>query len=189
MNHPEPELQPVPDTKDWTWVVERPCPECGLEAGAVPVAEIGDRVAGAAGEWVQVLTSNPAVSGRPRPQVWSPLEYGAHGRDVFQLFDARLALMLVEQEPVFDSWDQDEAAIAGDYAGQDPDRVAEELTAAAESLVRRVQTLEESQWERVGRRSDGAVFTVAGFLRYFLHDVIHHLWDVTGQRDELAPDS
>ena len=22
----------VPDTKDWTWVLERPCPECGLNA-------------------------------------------------------------------------------------------------------------------------------------------------------------
>ena len=22
----------TPDTKDWTWVLERPCPECGFEA-------------------------------------------------------------------------------------------------------------------------------------------------------------
>lgn len=22
--------QIVPDTKDWTWVLERPCPECGV---------------------------------------------------------------------------------------------------------------------------------------------------------------
>ena len=21
-----------PDTKDWTWVLDRPCPECGFEA-------------------------------------------------------------------------------------------------------------------------------------------------------------
>jgi hypothetical protein len=21
----------VPDTKDWTWVLDRPCPECGLD--------------------------------------------------------------------------------------------------------------------------------------------------------------
>jgi hypothetical protein len=35
-------------------------------------------------------------------------------------------------------------------------------------------------------RSDGAVFTVETFLQYFLHDVIHHLWDVTGQQDATA---
>jgi hypothetical protein len=28
---------------------------------------------------------------------------------------------------------------------------------------------------------DGASFTVDSFSRYFLHDVIHHLWDVTPQ--------
>jgi hypothetical protein len=21
----------IPDTKDWTWVLDRPCPECGLD--------------------------------------------------------------------------------------------------------------------------------------------------------------
>mgnify|MGYP000205025455 CR=1 FL=1 len=36
------------------------------------------------------------------------------------------------------------------------------------------------QWQRPGRRSDGAVFTVDTFSRYLLHDVVHHGWDVTG---------
>ncbi len=38
------------------------------------------------------------------------------------------------------------------------------------------------QWERRGRRSDDARFTVAGFGRYFVHDPVHHLFDVTGRR-------
>jgi hypothetical protein len=38
------------------------------------------------------------------------------------------------------------------------------------------------QWERTGRRSDGARFTVETFARYFIHDPVHHLYDVTGQR-------
>ena len=24
----------VPDTKDWTWVLQRPCPECGFDTQA-----------------------------------------------------------------------------------------------------------------------------------------------------------
>jgi hypothetical protein len=24
----------LPDTKDWTWVLDRPCPECDYDAGA-----------------------------------------------------------------------------------------------------------------------------------------------------------
>jgi hypothetical protein len=29
-----------PDTKDWTWVLERRCPECGFEAGAVTAPQV-----------------------------------------------------------------------------------------------------------------------------------------------------
>ena len=38
------------------------------------------------------------------------------------------------------------------------------------------------QWQRPGRRSDGATFTVDTFSRYMVHDPIHHLYDVTGER-------
>ena len=38
------------------------------------------------------------------------------------------------------------------------------------------------QWQRTGARSDGARFTVETFARYFVHDPVHHLYDVTGQR-------
>jgi hypothetical protein len=38
------------------------------------------------------------------------------------------------------------------------------------------------QWQRTGRRSDGAHFTVETFARYFIHDPVHHLYDVTSAR-------
>lgn len=154
-----------------------------MSAGEIDVAEIPDRAEAAAVEWVQILTSSPAVSARPRSDVWSPLEYGAHVRDVYRLFDARLALMLIEDNPTFPNWDQDETAVAEQYIESDPDEVATELAGAAESFVARMRSLSPAQLERRGRRSDGADFEVARFLQYFLHDVWHHLWDVTGQRE------
>jgi hypothetical protein len=39
-----------------------------------------------------------------------------------------------------------------------------------------------AQWQRTGSRSDGADFTVESFARYFIHDPVHHLYDVTGVR-------
>src|SRR5436853_6695544 len=33
-----------PDVKDWTWVLERPCPECGYDASAVPPGTVADRL-------------------------------------------------------------------------------------------------------------------------------------------------
>lgn len=176
-------VQPTPDTKDWTWTLTSRCDQCGLSAGEVEVAEIPDRAEAAAAEWVQILTSSPAVSARPEPDVWSPLEYGAHVRDVYRLFDERLAIMLAEDNPTFPNWNQDETAIAEEYIESDPDEVAAELAAAAESFVDRLRSLTADQLERRGRRSDGAEFTVATFSQYFLHDVVHHLWDVTGQQE------
>jgi DinB family protein len=104
-------------------------------------------------------------------------------RDVFQLFDARLVRMLDEDNPTFDNWNQDETAIAAGYAQQDPEQVADELAAAAGQFVARLRSLRPDQLDRQGRRSDGAEFTVRTFGQYFLHDVVHHLWDVTGQQD------
>ncbi|MDN5805326.1 MAG: DinB family protein [Microlunatus sp.] len=174
---------PESDIKDWTWTLTRRCEQCGLSAGEIPVDEVPERAFVAAEEWVAILRSSPAVGARPTPGVWSPLEYGAHVRDVYRLFDQRIAAMVTEQVPTFANWDQGEAAVVGRYAELDSDVVAAELETAAVAFVDRLRSLEPRQRERRGRRSDGREFTVASLSRYLLHDVIHHLWDVTGQPD------
>ncbi len=179
-------MDPEPDTKDWTWTLTRRCEQCGLDAGAVDPAEIPGRAFVAAEEWVQILRSSPAVGRRPEPDVWSPLEYGAHVRDVFRLFDRRIALMVAEDGPRFANWDQDETARAERYGEQDPEAVADELEAAAQSFVARLAALTAPQRGRRAQRSDGAEFTVDTLSQYFLHDVVHHLWDVTGQQDAVT---
>jgi hypothetical protein len=179
-------VEPEPDTKDWTWTLQRRCPQCGLSAGEIGLDEVATRAFVAAEEWVQILRSSPAVTARPEPHIWSPLEYGAHVRDVFRLFDARLNLMLTADDPTFENWDQDETAIRERYAEQDPEVVADQLEAAAQTMVDHIRALRSDQLARTGRRSDGSEFTVVTLLQYFLHDVIHHLWDVTGQQDAAA---
>jgi hypothetical protein len=179
-------MQPPPDTKDWTWTLTRRCDQCGFAAGEVKEEDFAQRAFIAAEEWVQILRSSPAVASRPRPDVWSPLEYGAHVRDVYLVFDARLVQMLDEEAPTFANWNQDETAIEERYGEQDPEVVADELEAIAQRFVARIQSLTPDQFLRRGIRSDGAEFTVATFIQYCLHDVIHHLWDVTGQQDAAA---
>ncbi len=180
-------MQPAaPDTKDWTWTLDRRCPDCGLAAAEVEPADLAERTFIAAEEWVQILRSSPAAAERPDPAVWSPLEYGAHVRDVIRVFDDRVRQMTETDDPVFLDWDQDRAAIEGRYGELDPDEVAEELEAAAQTFVARMQALTASELARPGRRSNGSVFTVATLMQYFLHDLVHHLWDVTGQQDALS---
>jgi hypothetical protein len=167
----------TPDLKDWTWVLDRPCPECGFEAYAFPREEIGDRIRTNVERWRPVL-ADEHVRRRPDDATWAPLEYACHVRDVFRIYDERLALMLTRDEPGFPNWDQDATAIDDDYLGQDPARVMDELAGAGEQLARSFDGVAGDQWDRRGTRSDGAAFTVETFARYLLHDPIHHLVDV-----------
>jgi DinB superfamily len=169
----------VPDGKDWTWVLERSCPECGYDCRALVVQTLPELIRRQARAWQQVLAADPErVARRPDDDTWSALEYGCHIRDVFDLFDQRLALMLAEQSPTFANWDQDLTATQRRYAEQQPSAVAAELVAAADRIADRFAAVTAEQWQRVGLRSDGARFTVDSFGRYFLHDVVHHLHDV-----------
>lgn len=167
----------VPDGKNWTWVLERRCPDCGFDAGAFDPSATGRSVRDLGSRWVAVL-ARPDAQARPRPDVWSPLEYGCHVRDVLRLFDARLAMMLSRVEPRFENWDQDATAVADDYGIQAPAIVADELVAAAAALAARFDGVRADEWSRTGIRSDGSAFTVSTIAQYLMHDPVHHLWDV-----------
>ena len=168
----------TPDTKNWTWVVERRCDECGFDGSTFAPTDVAQTVRTNAAAWPAVVRRDD-VRQRPDDSTWSPLEYTAHVRDVLRLYDYRLQLMLEEDDPLYPNWDQDETAVAERYNEQDPATVAGELVGAAATLADRFDALDEAQWQRPGRRSDGVSFTVATFAVYFVHDVVHHLHDVS----------
>ena len=159
-------------------MLDRACPECGLDTRDVPPGEVAGRLRLTIAAWPEVLR-RAEVRRRPTPERWSPLEYACHVRDVFELFDRRLALMLALDDPLFDNWDQDVTAVEQRYGDQDPATVSGQLVAAGGQLVVSFSGVRGDQWGRRGRRGDGAQFTVASFARYLLHDPVHHLWDVT----------
>ena len=117
---------------------------------------------------------------RPNDRTWSVLEYACHVRDVFELFGQRLNLMLTQENATFANWDQDQAAIDGEYAASDPGLVAEELVTEGEQVAESFARVVQDEWQLTGMRSNGSVFTVLTFSQYFLHDVVHHLHDVDG---------
>ncbi len=119
---------------------------------------------------------------RPDPSRWTTLEYAAHVRDVLRLYRTRLALMVDADDPLFANWDQDATARDERYNEQDPSVVALELQDAGAALADAFDAIDGDQWQRRGRRSDGASFTIATFAQYMIHDPIHHLWDVDAAR-------
>ena len=168
----------VADTKNWTWVIERPCPECGFDASSYSEADIAPAIVDNATSWAVVL-ARPTVRLRPNDSTWSPLEYAAHVRDVLSVYRERLRLMVETDDPLYPNWDQDETAIADAYNEQDPSVVGAQLTANASDLAAACAALSALQWLRVGRRSDGASFTVSSMAKYLTHDLVHHRWDVS----------
>lgn len=168
-----------PDTKDWTWVLQRPCADCGFNADEVGTDQFADLLRSTTERWSAVLR-RADVAQRPQPEVWSALEYGAHIRDVHRIFNERVRLMLTEQTPTFANWDQDATALAERYGEQDPVEVELALIEAAGEVAGRYAVVGDDEWQRAGLRSNGSAFTVASIGRYHLHDVLHHLWDVRG---------
>ncbi len=167
----------VPDTKDWTWVLDARCPECGFVAADVDVTRAGDAVRDDAAVWAAAL-GGPAPSVRPRPGVWSVTEYACHVRDVDAVFAGRLRRMLTEQAPRFENWDQDATAVERRYDLAEPGEVGAELLAAADDVAAVYNAVRPEQRARRGRRGDGSSFTVDTLTRYHLHDLAHHRWDV-----------
>ena len=176
----EPSIEP--DTKDWTWVLEGRCPECGYVARDLDRTDLGRLLRDDATGWSAVLRQ-PNATERPDEQTWSPLEYACHVRDVHRIFGERLDLMLEQDEPTFANWDQDVTAVEERYDLQDPAVVGPELVAAAEAVAARYDAIRdapEETWARRGLRDNGSEFTVDSIARYHLHDVLHHSHDVRG---------
>ena len=167
----------MPDTKDWTWVLQRPCPDCGFDASTLDRGAVATALRAANFRLIALL-DDPLARERPAAEVWSAVEYGCHVRDVHRLFRYRLGLMLDEDDPLFANWDQDETAAESHYDEAVLDELVGDLAADGERLAEAFAAVRDDQWSRTGRRSDGAVFTVESFGRYLVHDPVHHVWDV-----------
>jgi hypothetical protein len=172
----------VPDDKDWTWVLERPCPECRFDASTARHEDVASLVRQNAADWRTLQRAGAVRPGRPDEATWSTLEYACHVRDVYRRYHGRMELMLVEDDPLFPNWDQDASAIEEGYDAQDPTTVVGDLEGAAETLAAGLERIADHQWDLRGRRSDGASFSIGTIARYMIHDPIHHLWDVSASR-------
>ncbi|WP_444543792.1 DinB family protein [Nocardia camponoti] len=171
----------VPDTKNWTWVLDRACDDCGYSGATTSFASVPALTVDSANRIAATLT-RPDVRVRPDDATWSTLEYAAHVRDVCRIFTRRLALTLASGDEVarFENWDQDATAIEDRYNEQDPETVRAELVEAAETVSKAFANVTPEQLSLEAERSDGSRFTVDSLGRYFVHDLVHHVNDVHG---------
>lgn len=171
---PEPGM---PDNRDWTTVLHGGCDECGYTPHDPVTTDA--RLASAVGRWSKVL-ARPDAADRPAPRVWSPLEYAGHSRDLIEVLGDRLAAMLDNDNPMYADFDGEAAVREHEYWKADAGELAVRLTSDTARTREILADVSGADWERTGRRGDGYVFTVASLCQYIVHDVDHHLHDVSG---------
>ena len=157
------------------------CEACRFDYYGFARTEIPDRLRGSAADHVERLTETPAAFLREHPRPgWSALEYGCHLRDVLVVQAGRIDQAQREDGPEFVPMGRDERAVAERYNEQDPSRVANLLTAAAEALAGQLTSLDDAGWTRTGVYTypERALRDVDWIARHTVHELHHHLIDV-----------
>ena len=171
----------------WQWAraqTERG-PQCGHHPAAFDRADLGGQLMELAASWRTFLldADDHYLRTNPAPGIFSPLQYGAHVRDIQRVYGDRILLMLEEDDPVFPQFNPDEEAWNG-YNRLDPGVLADDIEKQAGRLAGILDQLEVGDWSRTMTRDGGHdgvyQFTVAGLANYAVHESHHHLLDANG---------
>jgi DinB superfamily len=161
--------------------LDEACRQCGFTY-AIGRAEITPWLRSDARAFVDKLATfdDRSVRTRPEPEVWSPLEYACHVRDVLRVQTERVVLARREVDPVFVPMGRDERVVADRYNEQDPAAVARELLVAAETFATMLDGLDADGWARTGvyNYPEPALRTVEWIAIHTTHELLHHRNDL-----------
>lgn len=158
------------------------CPVCGFVWDDVTADAVGPRLSTAAAGFGEVLLGTPeeVLRAQPDPDVWTPLEYAGHVRDVLFNLRDRVVLGFNEDNPVTKSMYGGVRIARGMQADDPPDEVAVTIAAGARLLARTVAVLtpEELQRTAVYGWPREAARPLLWIAAQALHEAEHHLTDV-----------
>lgn len=163
---------------------EERCEECGFVYRLEDAEAASRDVRALAGEMAQLLrTEGVDLRGRRQPEVWSPLEYGCHLRDVFLVQRERMLLARRVDRPEFTPMGRDERVEHDGYPSQDPEDVARQLSDAGLMFSGVVGRLNAADWERVALYPfpEPTPRTLAWVAVHTVHEARHHIMDVRRQ--------
>jgi S-DNA-T family DNA segregation ATPase FtsK/SpoIIIE len=157
------------------------CPECGLDYATLTAEALRERAAPLPGLWRAALAGvdDGRLRRRPAPEVWSPIEYAAHTRDVVGELTQTLRSMTGDG-PMPAPTDPDEVVLGRRYAEADLAAVLDGLQAENDGFLAFLRGLTPAQAALEHEFPWGArdVLTIAGNA---VHEQTHHLLDVERQ--------
>ena len=160
------------------------CVECGFTYDINRAVAAGVNVQEFAAEVSAILRDdNIDVRARPRPEVWSPLEYGCHLRDVLQVQRERVLMARRVNGASCTPMGREERVEHDGYNEQDPTAVARQLTDAATLFANVLARLSADDWDRtvVYNYPETHERSLRWLAVHTVHDVQHHLTDIRRQ--------
>jgi DinB superfamily len=171
----------------WQWprIQYEPCPQCGFDPSSIPPEELGELAVELAAGWHEFLAGADDATLRtiPEPGVNSPLQYGAHVRDILMVYGERMVLAVERDNPTVPIFNPPQE-VWEEYNRLDTEVLAADIEARARRLAEIVEGMDPSAWSRIVINDRGQygvyTFTVAGLARNSVHEAHHHLLDATG---------
>ena len=171
----------------WQWhrIQTDPCPQCGYHPAAQPPNCLGEVAVELAAAWREFLlqADDESLRTTPEPGVFSPIQYGAHVRNMVGVAGDRMLLGIEQDSPVVPMHNppQDEWA---SYNSLGREELAAQLEAQAQRLAKIVADMDPSAWSRTVINDRGVYgiysFTLAGLACNAVHESYHHLLDAKG---------
>ena len=160
------------------------CRECGFTYDLATATTAGAAIVDGASELAVVVTGEgPDAGSRREPELWSPLEYACHVRDVLLVQRERVLAARRRERPSFDPMGRDERVDHDGYAAQRPGDVARQLTDAALMFDNVLSRLDPADWDRTVTYNYPIVSerSLRWVAVHTVHEVRHHLFDVRRQ--------
>jgi hypothetical protein len=164
--------------------VTDPCASCGFAYDLRRAAAAADDIRTQAAEVVALLCNKRIdVRRRPRPDVWSPLEYASHLRDVLLVQRERVLAARRHNGPDCVPMGREERAEHEGYNEQDPAAVARQLTDAAALFGNVLVRLSATDWDRtvVYHYPETSERSLRWVAVHTVHELQHHLRDIRRQ--------
>jgi hypothetical protein len=166
------------------------CERCGFDYDLGDAESAGPAIVAGVAQFAPLLDGADAagVRRRPRDGVWSPLEYACHVRDVLLVQRERVLWARRSDRPAFEPMGRDERVDHDGYALQDPAAVMRQMADAASMFANVLARLDDPGWDRTvvynyPTRTERSLRWVAV---HTVHEVIHHLADVSSPADPRA---
>jgi DinB superfamily len=156
------------------------CAACGIEYRSISVEQARCVIEALPPRYRSALeeVASSRLRCRPSPDVWSPLEYLCHVRDVFVSHLIRLHRARTEHDPALEPMFNDLRARRLRYVERDPAATLDELDAAVAGLLEEAARFRPEDWARPVHRLPGEGRTALWLLRNAAHEGVHHLGDL-----------